>query len=112
LPSIRLRVVAAALIPVTFVIAIAFQAHAQEAPPKVSVSFGIDTTLTDVGKVVGLVRAYLAKPDSSARSRGLWSTATDFDRRVGAAHKRTSDILVCAWTAPRFCKDLAYVELR
>jgi len=81
--SIRLRVVAAALIPVTFVTAVAFQAHAQEAPPKVSVSFGIDTTLTDVGKVVGLVRAYLAKPDSSARSRGLWSTATDFDRRVG-----------------------------
>ena len=46
-------------------------------------SFGIDTTVKDVNDVVRLVRAYLAKPDSSARSRGLWSTATDFDRRVG-----------------------------
>jgi hypothetical protein len=62
---------------------IPFHAHAQSAPTTVSVSFGIDTTLTDVGGIVRLVRAYLAKPDSSARSRGLWSTATDFDRRVG-----------------------------
>jgi hypothetical protein len=62
---------------------IAVQAHAQVAPPTVSVSFGIDTTKTDVGAVVRLVRAYLANPDSSARSRGLWSTATEFDRRVG-----------------------------
>lgn len=62
---------------------IAARANAQEAPPTVRVSFGIDTTITDVGSVVRLVRAYLAKPDSSARSRGLWSTATDFDRRVG-----------------------------
>jgi hypothetical protein len=64
-------------------IVIAAQAGAQAPPPTVSVSFGIDTTITDVGAVVRLVRAYLAKPDSSARSRGLWSTATDFDRRVG-----------------------------
>lgn len=64
-------------------IGIANGAHAQAAPPSVSVSFGIDTTITDVGNVVRLVRAYLANPDSSARSRGLWSTATDFDRRVG-----------------------------
>lgn len=61
----------------------AARANAQEAPPTVSVSFGIDTTIADVGSVVRLVCAYLAKPDSSARSRGLWSTATDFDRRVG-----------------------------
>jgi hypothetical protein len=59
------------------------QAGAQTPPPTVSVSFGIDTTVADVGNVVRLVRAYLAKPDSSARSRGLWSTATDFDKRVG-----------------------------
>jgi hypothetical protein len=64
-------------------IVIAAQAGAQGPPPTVSVSFGIDTTITDVGAVVRLVRAYLAKPDSSARSHGLWSTATDFDRRVG-----------------------------
>ncbi len=62
---------------------IAAQAGAQVAPPTVSVSFGIDTTITDIGSVVQLVRAYLARPDSSARGRGLWSTATDFDRRVG-----------------------------
>ena len=58
-------------------------AHAQVAPATVSVSFGIDTTIADVGNIVRLVRAYLAKPDSSARSRGLWSTTTEFDRRFG-----------------------------
>ena len=79
--SLRLRFVVAALVLVGFVVAA--QAPAQEAPPTVSVSFGIDTTMTDVGNVVRLVRAYLAKPDSSARSRGLWSMVTDFDRRVG-----------------------------
>jgi hypothetical protein len=57
--------------------------HGQVPPPTVTVSFGIDTTLTDVRGIVRLVRAYLANPDSSARSRGLWSTATGFDRRVG-----------------------------
>jgi len=64
-------------------ILIADQASAQQAPSAVSVSFGVDTTVADVGSVVRLVRAYLARPDSSARSRGLWSTGTDFDRRVG-----------------------------
>ncbi len=68
-------ILAATLIPA--------EASAQEPPPSVSVSFGIDTTIMDVGNVVRLVRAYLTRPDSSARSRGLWSTATDFDRRVG-----------------------------
>jgi hypothetical protein len=77
----RSRFVVAAFVSVAFVIPA--QAHAQVAPPTVSVSFGIDTTIADVGHIVGLVRAYLANPDSSARSRGLWSTATDFDRRVG-----------------------------
>ena len=61
----------------------AVQAYGQVAPPAVNVSFGIDTSITNVGDVVRLVRAYLANPDSSARTRGLWSTATDFDRRVG-----------------------------
>src|SRR5438093_6247332 len=77
--SRRFVVVAFALAP--FVITI--RAFAQTAPATVSVSFGIDTATTDVGDIVRLVRAYLAKPDSSARSRGLWSTATDFDRRIG-----------------------------
>lgn len=58
-------------------------AHAQQPPSAVSLSWGIDTTVTDVRDIVGLVRSYLARPDSSARSRGLWSTATEFDRRVG-----------------------------
>ena len=64
-------------------IVVAGQVGAQVPSPTVSVSFGVDTTITDVGNIVRLVRAYLAQPDTSARSRGLWSTATDFDRRVG-----------------------------
>lgn len=75
------RLVVAVFVLATFVTT--EEARTQVAPPTVSVSFGIDTTITDVGDVVRLVRAYLANPDSSARSRGLWSTATDFDRRVG-----------------------------
>jgi hypothetical protein len=75
------RLIVAALILSACVITT--RAGAQTPPPTVSVSFGIDTTITDVGSVVRLVRAYLASPDSSARSRGLWSTATDFDRHVG-----------------------------
>jgi hypothetical protein len=59
------------------------QAGGQTAPPTVSVGFGVDTSVTDIGNIVRLVRAYLANPDSSARSRGLWGKATDFDRRVG-----------------------------
>lgn len=59
------------------------QGHAQVASTAVSLGFGIDTTEASTGDVVRLVRAYLARPDTSARSRGLWSTATDFDRRVG-----------------------------
>jgi hypothetical protein len=57
--------------------------HAQAPSPSVSVGFGVDTTISDVRSVVSLVRAYLAKPDSSARSRGLWSRSTDFDRGIG-----------------------------
>jgi len=56
---------------------------AQQPPPSVAISFGVDTTIDDVGKIVRLVRAYLAKPDSSARSRSLWSVANEFDRRAG-----------------------------
>jgi hypothetical protein len=78
---LRFRRLAARL--VVSALAVSAQAHSQTAPKTVSVSFGVDTTITNVGTVVRLVRAYLAKPDSSARSRGLWSTATDFDRRVG-----------------------------
>jgi hypothetical protein len=62
---------------------LAAQVNGQTAPATVNVSFGIDTSNTDVRAVVRLVRAYLANPDSSARTRGLWSTATEFDRRAG-----------------------------
>lgn len=58
-------------------------AQAQVPSPSVSLGFGVDTTIADVGNIVALVRAYLSKPDSSARSRGLWSTSSSFDRRVG-----------------------------
>ena len=68
---------------VLFAFVMVVPAQAQVAPAAVSVSFGIDTTIADVGNIVHLVRAYLAKPDSSARSRGLWSTTTEFDRRFG-----------------------------
>jgi hypothetical protein len=56
---------------------------AQQPSPSLSVGFGVDTTITDVRNVVSLVRAYLAKPDTSARTRGLWTKSTDFDRRIG-----------------------------
>jgi hypothetical protein len=49
----------------------------------VSLSFGVDTTITEVRDIVRLTRAYLAQPDSSARTRGLWSSASPFDVRVG-----------------------------
>src|SRR3954467_10025854 len=56
---------------------------AQEPSPSISAGFGVDTAIADVRDVFSLVRDYVAKPDSSARSRGLWSAATDFDRTVG-----------------------------
>jgi hypothetical protein len=58
-------------------------ASAQVPSPSVGLGFGVDTTITDVRDVVSLVRAYLAKPDTSARTRGLWSSATEFDRTTG-----------------------------
>ena len=49
---------------VLFAFVMVVPAQAQVAPAAVSVSFGIDTTIADVGNIVRLVRAYLAKPDS------------------------------------------------
>jgi hypothetical protein len=57
--------------------------HSQTPAASVSLGFGVDTAIVDVGHIVSLTRAYLAQPDSSARSRGLWSTADEFDRRYG-----------------------------
>lgn len=72
--------------PLAMVLILAFVTGplpAQVPSPSVTTGFGVDTTITDVRNVFSLVRAYLAKPDSSARTRGLWSTATDFDRKFG-----------------------------
>jgi hypothetical protein len=56
---------------------------AQAPVPRVSLGIGVDTTVADVGVLVGLVRDYLARPDSTARGRGLWSEADPLDRRLG-----------------------------
>ena len=64
-----------------FVGVLAMHAAGAQAPAaSVSVGFGVDTTNTDVRDVVHLVRAYLAQPDTSARTRGLWSSASARDR--------------------------------
>jgi hypothetical protein len=55
---------------------------AQTAPPSVTTSFGVDTTIKEVRDIVRLTRAYLAQPDASARSRGLWSNSP-VDARYG-----------------------------
>jgi hypothetical protein len=55
---------------------------AQTPPPSVTTSFGVDTTINEVRDIVRLTRAYLAQPDASARSRGLWSKSP-VDARYG-----------------------------
>jgi hypothetical protein len=55
---------------------------AQTPPPSVTTSFGVDTTISEVRDIVRLTRAYLAQPDASARSRGLWSKSP-VDARYG-----------------------------
>lgn len=57
--------------------------QAQVPAPSVSLSFGVDTSISEVRDIVRLTRAYLGRPDSSARARGLWSTKTAFDARLG-----------------------------
>ena len=64
--------------------------EAQKPAPSVMVSFGVDTTAADVGDIVHLVRAYLARPDTSALTRGLWATADSLDRRVGDLHRHSA----------------------
>ena len=71
------------MMPALTLLVAARSLQAQTPSPSVSIGFGVDTSITDVRNVLSLVRAYLAKPDSSARSRGLWSTSTEFDRRIG-----------------------------
>ena len=61
---------------------IAMTAKAQTPAPSVSISFGVDTTISEVRDIVRLTRAYLAQPDFTARSRGLWSSSPN-DVRYG-----------------------------
>lgn len=61
--------------------------RAQTPPPSVTLSFGVDTTDADVGSIVRLVRAYLARPDTSASARRYWATADPVDRRSGDLHR-------------------------
>jgi len=56
---------------------------AQTPAPSVSLSFGVDTSIAEVRDIVRLTRAYLAQPDASARTRGLWSTQSAFDAQHG-----------------------------
>ena len=73
----------AAMVTVVVAVFIVDSAFAQTPAPSVSTSFGVDTTITEVRDIVRLTRAYLANPDSSARSRGLWSKRSAFDARYG-----------------------------
>jgi hypothetical protein len=56
---------------------------AQSPAPSVGLSFGVDTTLPVVRDITRLVRAYLARPDSSAHTRGLWRVRTRAEARLG-----------------------------
>src|SRR6266498_3669048 len=56
-------------------------AAAQTPSPRVSLSFGVDTSIAQVRDIVHLTAAYLAHPDTSARSRGLWSEEGSNDPR-------------------------------
>lgn len=62
--------------------AVSARAGAQTAPTSVTTSFGVDTSITEVRDIVRLTRAYLAQPDTSARSKGLWSNSS-LDVRYG-----------------------------
>lgn len=55
----------------------------QAAVPTVSTSFGVDTAIPQVGAIVRLMRAYLARPDSAGRRSNLWSTRDPLDSRSG-----------------------------
>jgi hypothetical protein len=70
-------------LPLLALVAAPLAAQPQTAPPAVGLGFGVDTTAADVGGIVRLVRAYLARPDTTAAARGLWSTTDTLDRRFG-----------------------------
>lgn len=64
-------------------VGVARPAAAQTPAPSVGLSFGVDTTLPVVREITHLVRAYLARPDSTARTTGLWHTGSATESRLG-----------------------------
>lgn len=72
---------------IAFVLSLSVVYHAQvdaQTPARsVTTSFGVDTSIAEVRDIVHLTGAYLARPDTSARTRGLWSTRSSFDVRYG-----------------------------
>jgi len=62
-------------IAVIVVVSATSAVQAQTRVPSVSLSFGVDTTAADVGEIFHLVRTYLARPDTSAGARALWSAS-------------------------------------
>ena len=71
-----------AICTAVFAVCVATTAAAQTPAQSVSTSFGVDTSIKEVREIVNLTRAYLAQPDYTARSRGLWSSAPN-DARYG-----------------------------
>src|SRR3954470_20237312 len=58
-------------------------AVAQTPSPSVALSFGVDTSITEVREIVRLTSEYLLHQGDSTRLRGLWSTRSAFDARAG-----------------------------
>jgi hypothetical protein len=69
---------------------VSVSAASQTPAPSVSLGFGVDTSIAEVREIVRLTRAYLTRPDSAARSTGLWSTQAPLD-------PRTSDLAIRAY---------------
>ena len=56
---------------------------AQTPSPSVALSFGVDTSITEVRQIVRLTAEYLMHQGDSTRLRGLWSKQSAFDARAG-----------------------------
>src|SRR4051812_35597814 len=56
---------------------------AQTPSPSIALSFGVDTSITEVREIVRLTSEYLLHQGDSTRLRGLWSTRSAFDARAG-----------------------------
>lgn len=74
--------VSAAIVSVLWMCLTTMSAIGQTPAPSVTLGFGVDTSVAEVGEIVRLTQAYLLRPDSSARSAGLWSTRAPLDARA------------------------------